>query len=60
MYFSPDGVELDIEDTKKAGELKRNVMDCIQNTSVPVKDVGETDIHINYPAIDRMASRFVF
>ena len=64
MYFSPDGVELDIEDTEKAGELssllKRNVLDGIQDTTVHVKNVSETDIHINYPPADRMASRFMF
>ena len=64
MYFSPDGIELDHEDTEKAKEvsslLERNLLKENRNTSVPVKDVSDTDIYIKYPTIDRIASRFVF
>ena len=65
MYFSPDGIELDQEDTEKAGAastLSTNyVTEENQDTSGPVKHVGDTDdISIKYPTIDRMASIFVF
>ena len=65
MCFSPDGIELDQEDTEKAGAastLSTNyVTEENQDTSGPVKHVGDTDdISIKYPTIDRMASIFVF
>ena len=62
MCFSPDGIELEREDMEKEvpSLLKRNVLKEDQDTSIPVKDVSDTDNYIKYPTIDRIASRFVF
>ena len=65
-HFSPDGGELNQEDTGKAGEvtclLTNKVLLENQDTSVPPikkhKDVD--DLSAKYSRIDRMASRFVF